>query len=182
MKNKSYVFAMLFTLTLGLYSCDAIKDKLFQSFTTGNIEQDFTVDIITSTAAKSDVGNINVNLNIDSIIDAETGGAFGLNDISSINVHEVKVTILNPDADNNFANFEEGWLNFHTNTNTTPVQVATGVNPDVFADTWMMPVDPTVNLKPYLSGTQISYVLSAKARRVTTKALNCKIAVKFKVN
>jgi len=183
MKNKITIFALSFLVfTIGLQSCDTLKDKLFQAFTTNAIEEDFTVKIINSTALKTEAGVIKATLNIDSIIDAETGGTFGLDDISSINIQEVKVTILNPDADNNFANFEEGWMEFNTNANTTPVQLATGLNPDAFSDTWMMPVDNSINLKPYLAGTELSYVLFAKARRVTTKVLNCKIAVKYKIN
>jgi len=119
---------------------------------------------------------------MDSIIKSQTGDAFSLEDIESINVQECKLTILNPDTENNFANFEEGQVFFNTNTNPTPLIIASGPNPDVYSDSWLIPVDASVNLKPYLLGTQLNYNISGKARRATTKPLNCKLSVKFKIN
>jgi hypothetical protein len=115
------------------------------------------------------------------IIKAETGGQFQLSDIKSITVDEARLLLLDADADNNFANFEEGWLMFHTNTNPTPVLIATGPNPDVYATEWILPEVAGINLKEYLTGTQLSYALSAKARRVTTKPLQCKLHIRFHV-
>jgi len=183
MKNKLFIIFMLaFVVTTSLISCEDIKDKLFKAFVTNSFEENFTVNIITTTNAKTDIGLISQNINLDSIIKTETNNAFSLDNITTISVEEVKVTILNPDANNNFANFEEGWLEFNTNVNTTPILIATGLNPDVYSDFWLMPVDKSQNLKEYLRGNHLAYVMSAKARRVTTKPLDCKVAVKFKVN
>lgn len=184
MKKKLSIIA-IFTLisAFGLTSCsDELKEQLFKAFITNSAEEEFTINIITTTSTKAEIGLINQYFNLDSIIKAETDNAFSLDNISSINIEEAKLTILNPDTTNNFANFEEGWLEFNTNINTTPILVASGLNPDVYADSWLIPVDKSVNLKNYLKGTHLAYYLSAKARRVTTKALDCKIAIKFKVN
>ena len=159
-----------------------MKEKLFQAFITNSADVDFTINIVTTTDTKIEIGLLSQKLNLDSIIKKETDNAFSLDDITSINMEEAKITILNPDATNNFANFQEGWIEFNTNVNTTPILVATGLNPDVYAETWLLPVDKSINLKEYLKGTFLAYVVSAKARRVTTKPLNCNLAIKFKVN
>ena len=182
--KKYYTSSVILAVVavLGFTACSDLKDKIFQSFTTSATSVDFTINIVTSTTAQTEIGTLIQHVNIDSIIKAETGDAFSLDDISSINVEEVKITIKNPDVDNNFANFEDGSLLFHTNTDPTPVQVASGVNPDVFATEWLMPVDNSINLKNHLKGTEIGYVLKGKARRVTTKPLDCVMAIKFKIN
>lgn len=169
-------------ITLGLASCDKLKEKLFTAFITNSADMDFTVNVINTIDTRSDIGSMTTNMNIDSIIKAETGDAFSLKDIKSINIEECKLTVLNPDATNNFANFEEGWLVFNTNAGAAPIQIATGLNPDVYSDTWYLPVDKTINLKDYLGGNTLAYIVAAKARRVTTKKLDCKMAIKFKVN
>lgn len=183
MKNRfSIALIVLATLTFSLNSCEKLKEKLFTAFITNSAEEEFIINVITTTNAKTEIGLIRQTMNLDSIIKAETSNAFSLDDISSINMEEVKVTILNPDTDNNFANFEEGWLEFNTNFNTTPILVASGLNPDVYAESWLLPVDKAINLKEYLKGNHLAYILQAKARRVTTKPLECKLAIKFKVN
>lgn len=166
----------------GLSSCDKITEKLFSSFFTNQAEEDFTINVITTTSLRTDLGTVSTNLNIDSIIKAETDNKFSLDDIKSVNIEEVKFTLLNPDNTNNFANFEEGWLMFNTNTVTAPVLVASGLNPDIFADMWLLPVDKSINYKEHLRGNQLTYIVSAKARRVTTKKLDCRMSIKFKVN
>lgn len=183
MKKKFSILTMLAIMAIsGLSSCEKLKEKLFSAFITNSADVDFTINIITTTNAKTEIGLMTQAMNLDSIIKAETDNAFSLDNITSINMEEAKVTILNPDATNNFANFEEGWLEFNTNINTTPILVATGLNPDVYADSWLLPVDKSINLKEYLRGNHLAYILQAKARRVTTIPLNCKLAIKFKVN
>jgi hypothetical protein len=102
-----------------------------------------------------------------------------LNDIKKITIESAKLHLLDPDIDNNFANFEEGWLHFNTNTMPAIVTVATGLNPDVYAEDWMLPPLGGINLKDYLSGNELNFKVTAKARRVTNKTLTCELKVAF---
>ncbi|MBL7811463.1 MAG: hypothetical protein JNL57_04490 [Bacteroidetes bacterium] len=172
------VGAVLLFSTTG---CEKLKKKLFKAFTTGAVTENFTIPVITDTTVKADWGTINNPYNIDSIIKAETGNLFSLNDIKKITVDEVKLELTDADADNNFANFREGYCGFYTDVNTTPVEIATGVNPDVYSSTWMLPPIADINLKDYLSGHSLTYLLAGKARRATNKVLHGKIHVKFHV-
>ena len=96
-------------------------------------------------------------------------------------MNEFKLIILNPDSTNNFANFETESLIFYSNGKTDPIQISTGTNPDVYSDTWPFPPDRSINLIQYFKGNLQSYNIFLKARRVTTKQLNCKISIKFNV-
>lgn len=180
---KIKVLSVAAALTAGLMfttsSCDKLKDALFQAFYTQGVSQTFDIPIINTTNTETTFGTLVDKFNIDSIIKAETNDAFSLNDIKKITITEAKVTLLNADVDNNFANFESGMLTFSTNSNPTPLTVATGPNPDVYSETFMLPPIPDTNLKSYLAGSELTYVISGKARRVTNKVLNARLDVKF---
>jgi hypothetical protein len=183
MKTKIFVMAVALTagLTLTTTSCDKLKDALFVAFFTNALEQEFTIPVISDTTQTGAIGTLNDNFNIDSIIDAETGGQFSLADIDKITVTEARLTLLNADAGNNFANFENGSLEFNTNSQPTPLLIATGLNPDVYSEEWLLPSIANVNLKEYLTGTQLNYYVTAKARRATSHTLQCKLKVRFHI-
>jgi hypothetical protein len=184
MKTKILIASVLLCcgLLLTTGGCKKLKSQLFQAFTTGSISQDIDIPIVGDTNTFTDRGSIIHNFNMDSLIKAESGGTFGLNDISKITVNEAKLVVKNADAGNNFANFEKGRLRFNTNAGGTPtVDIATGLNPDIYSETWIMPSIASVNLKDYLKGTQLNYTLALKARRATSKILNCTLNIKFHV-
>lgn len=169
------------TLVVGAGSCQKLKSKLFQAFTANGASVDFTVPVIAVTGTKTDAGSVTHQLNIDSIIKAETGGAFALKDIDKITVEECRIKINNPDADNNFQNFQEAWVNLTTNTNPTPLNLATGTIPDTYAEEFTLPAVSGADLKPYLNGSTLNYAYQATMRKATTKGLNCTLYVKLKI-
>lgn len=173
--------AMAAFLAISISSCEQLKSKLFQSFIAKTLDVDFTIPIVNTTAMRSDMGSVTNFVNLDSIIKAETGNAFSINDIKSVTVESCELNLLNPDQNNNFANFEEGWVSLHSDVNTTPIEINTGMNPDVYSTKWILPEIAGVELKGYLTGKMINYVFAAKARRVTTKDLNCRLTVQFRV-
>lgn len=161
--------------------CDKLKSKLFEAFTTGSTTYDFTIPVISTTDTKFAWGTVSEKLSIDSLIIKETKGVFSLKDVKSVTISEMKLTLTNADASNNFANFEEGWGTLSTNNGATDLAIATGLNPDVYSETWILPSIAGVNLKEYASANVFNYALAAKARRTTSKVLNAKLAVKFKI-
>ncbi len=172
-------FAALMAASFSFNACDKLKNDLFKAFTANGGSIDFTVPIISNTSTKTDMGTAVNNYNIDSIIKAETGGVFGLKDIKKITITEAKVKINNADADNNWANCEEGWVMFSTNQMTTPTAIATGLIPDTYSDEITLPSVAGINLKDYLTGNVLTYIVQGKMRRATTKSLNCTLSVKF---
>jgi hypothetical protein len=182
MKKSILLLGIVAAATLTTFtSCDKLKEVFFVAFNANSASVEFTIPIVTDITQKSDIGTVKNTINIDSIIKAETSGQFAMGDIKKITVEQAKLTLLDADADNNFANFEEGWLEFHTDAKPTPVLIATGPNPDEYRTEWVLPAVAGVNLKDYLTGTELFYALSAKARRATTKTLLCKLEVRFHI-
>lgn len=189
MKNsmKITLLCFVFVLTIvSMSSCDKLKDKLFEAFTTGMTDVNVTIPIVSNTTAEGRIETIPVFINVDSIIKANTGGFFSLNSVSSVKVESADLTINNPDASNNLANFEYGVLLFNTlNPQTNDWNIPMGVGrydiKDSYATSSPFEVIQSVNLKDHLRGTKVVYFYGYKARRVTTKALNCTIKMKLKI-
>lgn len=182
MKNLRYYtcFIVLGIIILSTTSCDKIKKAIFNSFSTNGGSIDFSVDVITDTSMVANFAELSNHLNIDSVIRVETKGNFDLDDIDKISVEFAEIVINNPDSVNNISNFETAGIVFNTNTNTNPVNIATGVIPDSYADRFQFDCS-SLDLKGYLRGTELVYVLAAKARRATTKQLDCTLNFRFKI-
>jgi hypothetical protein len=120
--------------------------------------------------------------NLDSIIKVKTNGEFGIGDISSVKIKQMVATIANPDAQNNFSNFESARFTFSSNTNTNAQQIASFTFADAYTPTvtYTAP-ENTPELLPYLNGTELTYNVFGKIRRYTTKALTVSIKVTMKV-
>lgn len=184
--KKAGVCSVLLLSVLLYVSCDKLKDKLFEAFTTGMTDVNLTIPVVSSTAGEGKIETLPVFINVDSIIKANTGGLFSLNSVGKITVERADLTINNPDATNNLANFESGILLFNTlnpqtNDWNTPMGVGRGDITDNYATSLSFALIPDVNLKEHLRGTRVIYFYGYKARRVTTKPLNCTIRMKLKI-
>ena len=136
-----------------------------------------SADTVGSTA-----GTAMNTLNVDSIIKANTGNALGVNNITSVKLTSVTLTLLNSSAANNFANFKSCYGSVSSNSNTTPYTVNVANNPDVTSSSLSLPVDSTAELKSYLTGTTYTYGLGGVLRRATTDTLTCTIVFQFKAH
>ncbi len=122
-----------------------------------------------------------VNYNIDSFIKANTANVLGINNITSAKLTSCKLTLLNATTTNNFANFSAASGSFYSNTNTTPYSLSL-TNPDTYSTVLDMPVDPNVELKGYLTGSNFTYTVGGTLRRATTDSIRCKIEVTYSVH
>ena len=184
--KKPGVSLALIMLVILYGSCDKLKDKLFDAFTTGMTDVSLTIPVVSSTTGEGKIETLPIFVNVDSIIKANTGGIFSLNSVSKITVESADLTINNPDAGNNLANFESGLLLFNTlnpqtNDWNTPMGVGPGDITDNYATSLSFALIPDVNLKEHLRGTKVIYFYGYKARRVTTKSLSCTIRMKLKI-
>jgi hypothetical protein len=164
-----------------LNSCEKLKDELFKAFSANSGSVNFSIPIITDVTRQVKAGEVVQQYNIDSIIKAETNGTFGIDDIDRIIVEEVKVKVNNPDNDNNLANFEDGMVTLSSSMNPTPLTLATGPIADVYADEKVLPAVSGTDIKGYLKSNMLTYTYNAKLRRPTTKALDCTLNVKFRI-
>ena len=178
MKKVLLSFAVLGTLALA--SCDKIKDAIFPSFETTIGEVTVVVPIITNTASETEMGRISVNFNIDSVIKKYTANQFSISNATSIKVQNTTVHLVNGDAINNLSSFETIKLSVASDAVPTPAVIAqeaitSDANPIVINGN-------DTNLKEYLKGGRVTYTLSGKAKRPTTKPLQLSVTVALKVN
>jgi hypothetical protein len=189
MKKSLSIFSVAIFLSLAAVSfssCDKLKEKLFEAFSTGGGDVDFTIPIVTSTGVENKYATEKIYINVDSIIKAETGGLFSLDNVKKISVESAEIYVNNPDNDNNLANFEGGGVIFNTfnptkNDWNEPMLVASDDLQDAYADYHKMIITENVNLKEHLRGNEIAYWYVAKARRVTTKPLDCTLKVRLHI-
>jgi hypothetical protein len=181
-----YAISSLLSTTIIFTSCDKLKDKLFEAFMTQAADVTFTIPVVSNTTHEGKIETLPIYMNVDSIIRANTGGLFNINSVNTVEIQTADLTINNPDAANNFANFEYGILLFNTyNPNIRDWNRVLGVARDDIKDTYAANMSlnlvPDINLKDHLIGTKAVYFYSFKARRVTTKPLNCTLRVKLNI-
>jgi hypothetical protein len=181
--KKVLILSAVFLATAGLIfsSCNAIKKKLNIDIDMGSADVEFTIPVI-SAAGAVNLGQKTVYLNIDSIIKANND-ELSMDNIKSVKMQSCTLTLTDGDAANNFSALESCSALFSSNTNNTPVKIASVQNnPDITAYTLVVPVDQNVDLKEYFKSTSFTYTVSGAARKATTKTLNCKANIRFTVN
>lgn len=163
----------------GLTSCNKIKDSLFPAFTVQLDEVTTTIPILLEGVESSTSSTVSFNL--DSTIKANTSNVFGVDDLSSVKVKDLTVSLNNSDALNDLSNFESASIGFSSNTVSTPAIVANTTIPDKPAATINIPASGGPELKEYLKGNQLTYTVTTLARRTTTKPLQAAVSVTLSV-
>jgi hypothetical protein len=164
-----------------MQSCGKIASKLHYDLPlqTGSVE--VTIPPTSDTTNQLLVGSGVNHYNIDSFIKANTGNVLGINNITSVKVTSVTLTLTaNASTTNNFANFKSAYASFFTDTKTTPYEVSIPNNPDTYADMLSLPVTND-ELKDYLKGSTYNYTVGGKLRRPITDSVKCKVEFKFNV-
>ena len=184
MKQKITVTLTAFTIAcLFMQSCSKLASNLQYDLTMQTGSVDIKIPPISDTSTSLAMGTITSAYSIDSFIKANTSNQLGASNISSAKMSSCTLTILNPTAANNFANFQNGTVSFYTNTNTTPFTAATITNnPDTYAESLSSTVDATTDLKSYLNGNQLTYSLNGKMRRQATDTITCRVQITMNVH
>lgn len=176
---KKIVVAMsLLVLVIAGMSCNKIKEAIFPTIDVNLPSFQFTVPAIPLVlSSEASLGSFSMNFNLDSIIRANTAGAFGAGAVSTVKVKKMVISVANADANNNLANFESARFTFSSNTKTTPAEIVAINFPDAFATSYTAEPTNSPELKEYLSGTTLTYNLFGKARRTTSKPLDFTVGV-----
>lgn len=185
MKKSLFVFIGLFFIL----SCQKLKDLTNVSFDFSNGTTEFDIPI-------SQVGNYgsltskSFSMNLDSLIKINNGES-GLQYLKNLTITSIDLTLsnadtLNPDTTkpkNNFQNLSSFKMKFYTNVKPDTLEIGSlASNPDVYATSLNIPVNASIDVKEYAkTATIFGYVLQANVRRPTTKILNCKVKVNYKV-
>ncbi len=183
MKKLIILLSVVFALSISFSACKKIIAAIFKGVDVSVPEMQFTIPAIFGVApGEIPLGSFPYKFNLDSVVRANTGGAFGAGSVTSIKIKEVTITVLNADQFNNLANFETARITIQSNTNNNPIEFFSVTFPDVFASEYTSPGASNVELVSYLKGTDIVYKMYAKNRRTTSKPLDFKISVIVRVN
>lgn len=122
------------------------------------------------------------HFNLDSVVKAQTNGAFGATDVASVQVKQITFNLSNADAQNNLANFESARFTFSSSSTSSVAEVANIQFPDTFADSYTYTSTNAPELISYLSGNELTYDVYGKLRRITTKPLTLTVKVTLRVS
>jgi hypothetical protein len=172
MKKLNFALIIVFAAGLTFISCKKLISKLFPSFDASVSDIQVAVPAIPFANISGSTGWQTIYYDLDSTIKANTGGIYGAGDVTSITVKSIVINLQNGDQLNNFANFENLKVELSSNSNTTPVTIATAAIPDVTAMTLSMDVSASPDILSYLKGDQINYNISGKVRRATYHELD----------
>ena len=184
--NSFIIIAICGAFAFFSQSCNKLIPA--QDVSWSGIDDTVKVPIISDTSIHSALGSGTFTYNLDSMIKGKTSGLVSIKNITSAKLKSCKLTILNPDNDNNFANFKASALYINSSVNPTTILTANVINnPNVYADTLNLPVDPSLDLKNYLYSSSssgpltVSYFFGAQLRKNTTKILTVVIHAEYDV-
>ncbi|MBA2250567.1 MAG: hypothetical protein H0W12_10315 [Chitinophagaceae bacterium] len=183
MRKSIIIFFTTFILLSGLLSCKKLVKALFPGMDVNSPEVQITVPpIVIVSATEQSFGSYTYHFNLDSTIRANTNNGFNVNDVGSIKVKQISINITNADQLNNLANFESARVTLQSNTNTTPVEIISQTLPDTYASTFTATPANGPELLSYSKGSDITYTIYGKMRRVTNKSLNVVVSVILRLN
>ena len=161
---------------------DIAKD-MFNSFNTDPVTVTFRIPILANpNTGFIQLDSTRVDLNMDQVIKDATDGVAGIDDADKIFIHSISLQLNNADNANNWANFTKVGSAMTSNTASTPIDMGSKENmPDTYSTELTLDVQQSVQMKDYLKGNTIYYVLYGDNRRATTKELNGTASIVFHV-
>lgn len=183
MKKILITIFAAFILLVEFSSCKKLVAAIFQGLDVNVPEVQVTIPtVIAVTSNEIPLGNFSFHFNLDSIVKANTAGVFGVNAVSSIKVKQISINITNADQLNNLSNFESARVTLQSNTNNIPTELFSMTFPDTYASSITTTPTNSPELLAYLSGSDITYNIYGKMRRITSKPLNMVVSVTLRVN
>lgn len=180
--KKAIVSAFLgMAVIAGFIGCKKIIKAVFPGLDT---EVSTTVNIPTIPYAPSSeipLGSFTQHFNLDSVVNANTSGAFGASDVSTVTIRQIVFTMPTADDHNNLSNFESARFNLSSDTKTNPIEVASITFPDNGESTYTYTPPAPVELRPYLDGTELTYTVYGKIRRITSRSMPLNVRVSLHV-
>lgn len=170
-------------LIAGVFSCKKLVQNLFSGLEFNVPEMSFTAPAIPFVSpSEVQFGTITQNINLDSVVKANTLNAFGADIVKSVTIKTVTITINNPDDLNNFSNFQSARIALTSNSNNTPIDLANITFPNTNTSTFIYTPTSNTELVSYLKGSSLTYTIYGQNRKITTKSLNFSVSVRLKVN
>lgn len=182
MKKSTIVLSISVLILVSIVSCKKIIDKIFPGVDTTVPDIQLTIPIIPLVPPNEiTFGTFSTKINLDSTIRANTNGFFGIGAVSSIKVKQIVVSLTNADGLNNLSNFETARVSLVAPNNSIPVDVAALSFPDVNSSSQTFTPTDSPELLDYMKGSEVTYTIYGKARKITTKPLSMAVSVTIRI-
>lgn len=178
MKKTTSLLSVL--ILLAGCTCNQIKQKLLPSFNVTIPVIHLTVPPLPVVSDKEiPVGALHTHINMDSTIKAHTAGTFGAGAVHFVRVKKMVIKAANADETTNLSNFETARMRIYTDTASTDIAV---INfPATYSDSITVIQTTTPDISNYLRGSNLSYNLFWKNRKVTKKFLKLSVSITLSI-
>lgn len=109
--------------------------------------------------------------NLDSIVKAESRGAFGGKDLKSVKVTHATLHLQNADSATNMTALLTVSIQLYSDTIRTPITLVQANVPDTATNTLNFDASNSPEILPYLQGSRITYIVSVLSRQSTMHSL-----------
>jgi len=172
MKKIIFIFFATSLVVISTTSCKKIIAAVFGGTDVNTPAIQDTIPVIPFVLpAEVQLGTYTFPFNLDSVVRANTGGVFGAKAVNSVKLKQFTFELLNADTANNIANLMTARIELTSNSDNNPAEILNVTLPDSTASTFIYTPTSTPELLPYIKGSQITYTLYGRVRRVTTKPL-----------
>jgi len=165
-------------------SCRDIIANAFNAFNTKPHEIKLTIPVITTANSSFVVfDTVQTRIDLESEIRAATDNTYGIDDIETITITDLRVALDGADADNNWANFSDVEFKLISPMHNFRETIGSkrGI-PDTYASELTLDASgEAVNVAQYLSG-EVLYEISGINRRPTTKEIGATAFVTFRIS
>lgn len=173
MKKRIGIFAAA-SIALCMTACEKVEKALFKPFESP-LNFEVTIPVISSTTAEQNMGQTQVRYNLDSVIKKNTENVFGADIVGAMYINQIGIQLLDNSAGNNLSNFDYVKLSVSTGGGTPAVLGPYNV-PAGSTSNASFTVSNSPNIKPFFSGSTVTFTMNGKANKATTQALRARIS------
>ena len=177
--TKSIPFlCMAVMLLVAVSACKKLVASLFGGQTI--VLPAYTITVpeipISDSTIQFNSGNFTTYVNTDSLIRAQNA-SFNINDVSSIKVTGVSLTVTNADAANNLSALRSMRVTISSSANATSANMFIVNIPAYAYDSFSQGATDAANIVGYLHGTTINNTVYGTVRKTTSKTLTMKAVI-----
>ncbi|MGV3656784.1 MAG: hypothetical protein ACO1NX_02485 [Chitinophagaceae bacterium] len=170
--KKRFAFFAVACAALFITSCEKIENALFKPFESP-LNFEITIPAISSTTAESNMGQTNVRYNLDSVIKKHTENVFGADIVGAMYINQIGVQLLDNNG-GNLGNFD--YVKLSVSTGGTPAVLGPYNIPSGATSSASFTVSNSPNIKPFFSGSTVTFSMLGKANTPTTQPLRARIS------
>ena len=179
------LYIVLAAFSIILSSCNKQDDETHMNIVIAPTPTEFNIAINSSTTAGTDLAEIPLNYNLDSLV-KDQNARFGTNNIETLKLSEISFLLLDtPRVDYTFSNIENASIFIQATGQSRSAALATVSTPETEQPAIIGSLSPTLtatdnDLKSYLTGSAVKFILTGKLRTPTTKILRVRLTTKYR--